>query len=107
VQTRKTNPLRTMRRNHPRNARAIPVGEAIELQPELIIVTARTFAPRTMAAAALATGATMAAAHHGHGQAPMQSQAPDAALLAGSLALMSLYVALRLTLARMVREVQQ
>lgn len=49
-----------------REAELIPTGEATEIECELIEVTARTFAPRAMAAAVLTTGATMATAHPGH-----------------------------------------
>jgi hypothetical protein len=49
---------------------SIPAGEAIEITPELIVVTSRTFAPRATATAVLATGATMAIAHPGHDSAP-------------------------------------
>ena len=47
---------------------SIPVGDAIEIMPELIVITSRTFAPRAVVGAALATGATIAMAHPGHSE---------------------------------------
>lgn len=68
-----------------REAAPIPTGEAIEIECELIEVTARTFAPivrRTAAAGALIGAATVAQAHPGHNEDRRSMLAPWSGLSA-------------------------